>query len=176
MNESQYNGEFERSLTEKLNRAGNNKEKFLVSKTKARRKLFHDSDSEDSPGRMKKSALSTSAYQTRKGTMSVVGTTLKNDCESVESLIHNLEAKQARASANRINKKEDKLRMIKQKPELNNLIQIKMEREQKDMEDIFSRVTIKRHEKDKKIKKQQAIQHELAEQKKEMLTQKLQDK
>ena len=66
--------------------------------------------------------------------------------------------------------------MIKQKPELNNLIQIKMEREQKDMEDIFSRVTIKRHEKDKKIKKQQAIQHELAEQKKEMLTQKLQDK
>lgn len=122
---NEENENFERSLTEKLNRAGKNKEQFLIHKTKARRKLFHDSDSDGdaSPGKLRKSALSTSAYQTRKGTMSVIGgVTIKNDRESVDKLIHNLEAKQARATANRQFKKEDQLRMIKQKPELTSII------------------------------------------------------
>ena len=56
---------------------------------------------------------------------------------------------------------DQKLRCLKSKPESQNFIQTKLERDALDMEDIFRKVTMKRHIKDKNIKKKLALERDM---------------
>jgi len=64
-----------------------------------------------------------------------------------------IEYKQSRAEENRNHMLEHRMQEYRSKPELSNLLQKKQEREQKFMDEIFSKVTVKRHEKEQKMKK-----------------------
>ena len=73
--------------------------------------------------------------------------------QEVERQLSHIDMKQERALLNRQSRLEERLKTLKSRPELENLLQTKMEREEKYLEEIFKKVTLKRKKDDDKQKK-----------------------
>ena len=119
--------------------------------SKPKTKSYLDSDDEGD-GQIPKSMkiMSQSAGLSRKGGND---TFFKKEKNNVDRQMTNIEHRMDRASQNRDVFHHQKMAHHQSKPELDILLQNKFEREQKFMEDTFSKVTIKRVEKDKHLRK-----------------------